>query len=93
MHRIVLGLTRVRVARFEDFIGCVALDACKARAVMCNTNQFSYKACLVCVFVSEVCGAVSTFDCIWQVRYSVVVVLIEELGLRFANIRTNAAAT
>ena len=51
------------------------------------------KACLVCVFVSEVCGAVSTFDCIWQVRYSVVVVLIEELGLRFANIRTNAAAT
>ena len=48
---------------------------------------------VLCVFVSEVCGAVSTFDCIWQVRYSVVVVLIEELGLRFANIRTNAAAT
>ena len=51
------------------------------------------------LFVSEVCGAVSTFDCIGNVRDSVVGVLVEfivkyreeELGLLVANIRANAA--
>ena len=52
----------------------------------------------MCVFVLR-CGAVSTFDCIGNVRYSVVGVLVEfivkyreeELGLLVANIRANAA--
>ena len=87
----------MRVARFEDYwlrgSSCVQ-GACSYVPYESVLIQYLVGAVLTLVlFVSEVCGAVSTFDCIWQVRYSVVVVLIEELGLRFANIRTNAAAT